>query len=305
MKYSIVFILCVIFFNANAQDYRLYAGPEFFVNSLRVQAGDTINKRDIDKKKDGLWVFTDKASGNVLSAGYYKANKKEGFWVKFDSNGHKLSEFQYKNGRPNGIARVFYTNGNVQEEGLWKGTTWVGAYKYFYENGNPCYSWNYNNDGQRIGEQRYYHENGQIKIEGTWVDGKKEGVLKEYYDNGSIKSEKVFMANKMDENTIKVYAKIEPEVVVVVENVTQDSVLIDENATENNLTFGVFNPNGYNKLFNIKFNKIEKEGYFQNGRLYTGKQYIYDEEGGLVRLVEYKESKIIEDQKFELDSLNK
>jgi antitoxin component YwqK of YwqJK toxin-antitoxin module len=102
----------------------------------------------------------------------------------------------------------------------------------------------------------------------------------------------------MDEASVKVYAKVVPKEVT---KLNKDSV--QTQVEENNLTFGVFNPNGYNKLFNIQFNKIEKEGYFKNGILYTGKQYIYDEKGNLIRLAEYKEGKLISDQKFKVDSL--
>lgn len=302
--YFLLFFLSFLTFKASlGQDYRLYAGPEFLINFKRVQAGDTINRRDEYNMKQGLWVFNDNASGNVLTAGYYKNDKKEDFWVKFDSNGFKISEFQYKNGQPNGVARVFYTNGKIQEEGVWKGTTWVGKYKFYFENGNLCYEWNYNEDGLRVGEQKYFHENGKIKIEGSWAEGKKNGFLKEYYEDGNIKSQKVFLGDKMDETKVVEYPPVNV-VAAANKNKNETDSVNNNGSPENNLTFGVFNPNGYNKLYNIQFNKIEKDGYFRNGQLYTGKQYIYNEEGELIRAVEYKDGKIIQDEKFLLDSIN-
>jgi len=51
---------------------------------------------------------------------------------------------------------------------------------------------------------------------------------------------------------------------------------------------GVFNPNGYNKIYNY-LNKVWQEGEFSNGKLYNGKLYIYDSDGMLLKIFTYAE----------------
>ncbi len=74
--------------------------------------GDTINKRREDGTKEGHWIFFEwivpmgkepnGAAGKLVRAkveeGYYKNNKKEGFWKFYNQNEGKFKDsVEYKN----------------------------------------------------------------------------------------------------------------------------------------------------------------------------------------------------------------
>lgn len=50
---------------------------------------------------------------------------------------------------------------------------------------------------------------------------------------------------------------------------------------------GVFNPNGYNKIYN-HMDKVWQEGEFKKGKLYNGTLYNYNSDGTLLRGFTYE-----------------
>jgi antitoxin component YwqK of YwqJK toxin-antitoxin module len=235
------------FYGSNAQTYKIWKG-------------DTINFKD-------------------------KNNLKQGIWVSFYKNGFKKSEITYLNGKKNGYAVIYFENGNISEEGTWMVNKWTGKYRSYYRNGKLRYRWNYNEKGNRSGYQAYYYENGNIKIEGDWDNGKENGTIKDYRTDGSLRSEKTFNEGKVDSAGIKTYDPKE-------KRINKENKL-SENLTnikkQDSLT--VFTGTGYHKFYNIH-KKLEKEGEFKNGLLFKGKHYIYDESGLLIKTIIYENGKI-------------
>ncbi len=301
LYYSIFFLF--LWQSIIAQTFTIYSGEALKEDSLQVQAGDIVNRKDANNIKQGLWFYKDKKTGKIKSIGNYANGKRTGLWIKFRPDGSKLSEFHYIKAKKIGLAKTYYTGGKLQEEGYWKVDTWLGNYYYYYPNGKLCYEWFYDKAGNRTGEQKYFHENGKLKIEGNWVKGKRNGMLKEYYEDGSLKSEKKFVDGEMDTLHVKNYKPAEKHAETTVSTVTTTTEKINKNEHKINpphdhMNTGVFNPNGYNKLYNIKNKKLEKDGLFKNGRLYTGKHFIYNEEGKVIRILIYKDGKRIKDVKL-------
>ncbi len=303
MRYILVYILLLFFTQVIfAQSFELYKGKEMLINKTKIRPGDTINKSDAKAIKQGVWIIANKTNGQLDSDGVFQDGKREGVWRKYFNDGTLKSEITYVANVPNGFAKLYYENGKLSEEGIWKGDKWVGNYKYYHENGNPCYEWSYNQNGERTGEQKYYHDNGNLKIIGNWQNGKESGTIKEYHDDGTLKAEKTFADGKIDVTTVKEYPKKETNNNNnnQVSNTTKDTTSVTN--TNNNTTneIGVFTGNGFHKTYNTKWRKIEREGYFINGKLVTGKHYLYDEEGNLVRLLEYKDGERISDERFDI-----
>lgn len=257
--------------------------------TFEMHNGDTINKRDVNNKRQGLWMKFDVA-GNLEEEGKYVDNKKEGTWKGYYPSGKIKHEITYVKNRPNGPAVFYYEDGKISEQGIWKINKWVGDYKYYHENGNLAYDWKYNESGKRTGEQKYYYDDGSLMIKGDWTNGKKEGMLTELYPDGSIKSEINFNDGKIDVPSIKEYEIAEKPAEKQMAPKTQPVTTKEKSEKEN---LGFFTKTGYFKTYN-EFKKIDREGDFENGKLINGKRYFYNDEGTLIKTLIYKEGKVVE-----------
>lgn len=264
MRFLVIFlpIFLISILYSNAQSFQLYKG-------------DTINRKDVNNKKQGHWIIFDQSKTVVQEEGEFKDNRRTGVWKKYYSSGKPKHEITYKNGKADGYAKFYYENGNVSEEGIWKMNKWVGEYKYYFENGNMSYLWQYNENGKRTGQQKYFYENGNVMIEGEWTEGKESGVIKEYYENGALKSEKNFAEGVLEEGSVKTY---EPKIVV--------------KQSASNKDVGVFDGNGYHKTYNLQ-GLPDREGVFKGGKFMDGKRYYYNSEGKLIKTEFYRNGQVV------------
>lgn len=255
--------------------------------------GEKINARDINNKKQGLWiVFT--PSKSVEEKGKYIDNKKEGIWEAFYASGTKKHEITYTKNRPDGLAKFFYEDGKVSEEGVWKINKWVGEYKYFHENGTLKYDWTYTEGGKRTGEQRYYYPDGALMIKGDWTEGKKIGVLSEFYQDGSVKSEINFNDGHIDVSSVKEFSIAEkPKAKQMAPGMKVTTTTKPKPAAGSSDAYDAFMQSGYFKTYN-EFKKIDREGQFSKGKLLDGKRFFYDDEGNLTKTLVYKNGKVTE-----------
>ena len=271
----IVFLLCS---NALPQNYKIHNG-------------DTINRIDINNKKQGLWiVFSKTDPSKKIAEGEYQDNRKTGLWKEWYPSGQLKQEITYVNNRPNGFAKFYYENGKVSEQGVWEGNKWVGEYKYYYKNGQPAYEWKYNERGKRTGEQKYYYENGNVMIEGEWEDGKESGVIKEYWPNGKMRATKEFRDGEFKPESVKIFNEqgIEIDKKDIAEETTHNSSGEPDNT--NNTALESL-PDGFHKTF-TKDNKLETEGEYESGRLKNGKRYFYGPGGKVIKMVIYENFKV-------------
>ncbi len=275
VKYFLIIAVLLISFNVFSQSSDTYEGK-------------TVNVRDAENKKQGVWVKLNKA-GKLEEKGEYINNKKEGTWKGFYPSGKIKHEITYKRNRPDGPAKFYYEDGKISEQGIWKINKWVGQYKYYHENGSLAYDWKYNESGRRTGEQKYYYDDGSLMIKGDWTDGKKKDVLTEYYRDGSIKSEMNFTEGKVVVSSIKEYEIAEKPA----QRQTAPSIQKIETTKSKSDKLGAFSRTGYFKTYN-EFKKLDREGNFVNGKLMEGKRYFYNDNGDLVRTLIYKGGKAIE-----------
>lgn len=272
---------------------------------------DTINKTDIEGKKQGKWVLFGKHKpGTCYSAdqkteeGKYADNRKAGTWVEFYCNGNMRNKLTFTNGRPDGYAIMFHENGKISEEGNWKTNRWVGNYKLYYENGQVQHEFVFNPNGKRDGTQKYFHENGQLAIEGNFAGGKETGLIKEFYENGDVKAEKNYAEGNVDLASIKEFEPKKPmpkKSEEPVDNAPIVKLKEDEKPNEadkKGKTTGPLVLNGQQILYN-KNKQITKDGIFKDSRFMEGKAYMYDDNGILQRVAVYKNGVYVGDTQVE------
>ncbi len=239
---------------------------------------DTVNLLDINNKRHAYWVIRDKNNRYKLEEGRYISGKKEGIWKKYYSNGQIMSEVTYLKNFPVGTAKVYYSNGNICEIGNWNKNKWINNYQFFHENGKIAFDWKYSETGKRQGIQRYYHENGNLQIEGEWTNGQKNGYIKQFDKNGELIYQANYANGKVNKKSIKKYK----QKLKVTDTIVKQ---IDTNM--------LFDGNGYHKLYNIK-QKIEREGFFEKGKLLEGKRFFYDSNDELIKTEVYSNGVLIQ-----------
>lgn len=289
MKYLVViFSLVFASFSCIAQSYELLNG-------------DTINKIDITNKRQGKWIIKanppkDRAyqTGSKVEEGNYQDSRKFGVWKVYYPNGKLKSEITYKGSRPFGPYTLYYDNGNIEEKGNWARTKNTGNFKRYHENGKVSQEFTFTETGKRSGKQKYYYPNGNLRLEGTWQEGLETGEMREYYESGDLMAVKNFNNGEMDKSSYQAYAPKTPQKDPLEKQLAEGkdiNVSVDKDEKPNQ---GGFDGNGYKKLFNSN-RQISKDGIFKNFRLIDGKDYHYDENGLLERILIFKGGKYIGD----------
>lgn len=112
------------------------------------------------KGEDIISYKTYSSKGEVLASGELK--KKELEFVNYHSNGVKSVEGKYYKGNE------------------------VGEWKYYDNQGHLTSRLNFNEDGERDGDQKWYFEDGELETIKTYKDGELHGLYVDYYRNGKI-----------------------------------------------------------------------------------------------------------------------
>jgi hypothetical protein len=85
--------------------------------------GDTLNRLDMQGKKQGPWVIhVDELRGErgFEEEGYFDNDMKEGLWKKFSLEGVKIAEENYRWGKLDGRSRFYTYNGGLLREESWR-----------------------------------------------------------------------------------------------------------------------------------------------------------------------------------------
>lgn len=269
----------------------------FFLISIGVHANDQdkINWKDDQGRKQGHWIIFGKdrpeqgipPEGKV-EEGDYLDDRKTGIWIKYHNDGMTPRlKGEYDFGRPKGSFTKYFANGNIQETGIYEKGKYLGSMKKYYEDGTLMYEGNYNDDGLEEGTIKYFHPNGKLEYEYNSKAGVPTGKALRYWPNGDVKEEVSF------DETGDVSSFSSKEMVNKPE-VIKDPIVNEAKsapAPKGAVTkSGVFNKNGYNKLYNEN-DELWMDGDFKNGLLYDGKLYVYDKDGILLKIEVYKKGK--------------
>lgn len=85
--------------------------------------GDTLNRVDLDGKKQGPWlIHVDDLRGErgYEEEGYFENDLKEGTWKRYSLQGIKIAEENYRWGKLNGRSKYYTYNGGLAREESWR-----------------------------------------------------------------------------------------------------------------------------------------------------------------------------------------
>lgn len=255
------------------------------------------NLTDVNGYRQGHWVITGEMSreegynkNQIVEEGVYMDNKRQGLWKKYFPTGALKSEITYSDNHPLGSYKVYYSTGQVEEEGYWLVNRNTGDFKRYHENGELAQEFHFNTAGKRHGEQKYFGENGKVVLSVELYNGVVHGIYKTYYADGSIREEKRITNGVVEKESLVTFP---PQKRNTDHAETPDLPRNETKPVESDKpNLVAFDSNGSNTLYN-KDKQVTQVGKFNNGRLWDGKWYRYDENGLLRRVEVYKEGRFI------------
>lgn len=238
----------------------------FVFSGLSAQ-DDPANLYNESGQKAGSWIFH-YDNGQPEKAGEFKNGEKHGIWTGWYANGNIRYEITYENGSARGPARMYYSDGTLREEGNWQELFWVGEYRFFHPNGQLFYEWSYNNSGRREGEQRYFYANGNKMYLGEWMNGSISGHVEVYDSTGMMVQVRNYEGGKFASSS---------EV-----NVTTPA--------ESGMV--PFKGTGFHTIYRMS-GEVYRRGYFRQGELKKGEEYVYDDDHVLRQIRVYEAGRVV------------
>jgi antitoxin component YwqK of YwqJK toxin-antitoxin module len=147
--------------------------------------------------------------------------RKQGYWIKFDSDKKKVYEGRFVNGVPTAKFTYYYDNGTPWSVSLFSqngtithtkmfdaGGKLMGEGKYVNQKKDSVWKY-YNPEGKLISDENYilgvkngmshvYYASGGIVEEKQWKEGKLHGPCKKYFENGQIRYNGQYVNNNVD-----------------------------------------------------------------------------------------------------------
>lgn len=161
------------------------------VESSKVFKNGILESEGVVKKsgeKDGFWIYY-YSSGEKLSEGFYRNNKKYGEWNYYYKNGYLESEGIYgSDGKEDGVWKEYNENGMLREETHFSNGLYDGTFKAYNDSGVIVIQGNYIEDYE---DGEWLYQIGDHTEYGTYIDGLKSGEWKSYYN----KKQLVFKGN--------------------------------------------------------------------------------------------------------------
>lgn len=133
--------------------------------------------------------------GFLIGEGIYdEANKEQGLWKEYHTNGQLKAQGEYMNGKRIGEWSFYHANGKLEQKGKYdkKGKA-QGLWKWYYESGHLLKEENYLND-ILDGLMTEYSDSGMVITKGQYIDGQKEDEwvyeLGDYKEIGKYKGDR-------------------------------------------------------------------------------------------------------------------
>lgn len=284
--------------NFTARFLILFAGFSFVSisdSSAYTVEQEELNQVDEQGRKQGKWIVYGKdrpskgyPDENKIEEGKYDNDRKSGLWVMYYPNGNVRTKGEFKYGRPKGDFTKYYEDGTIKQEGNFTGRAYKGSMKQYHPNGQVAVEKTFNDQGKTDGPVTHYYPNGQIEYKFETKNGVPTGKATRYYPNGDVKEVSEFSDGKIVSQNKK--ERVNPPVDDGSKDNAKDAPSMEgeTNAAQNKVR------DGYNKTYNDN-GDILQDGKFQNGKLWNGKQYIYDEDGILLKIEIYKNGKYFAD----------
>lgn len=256
---------------------------------------EELNQVDEQGRKQGKWIVYGKdrpskgyPNDSKIEEGKYDNNRKTGIWVMYYPNGNVRTKGEFKYGRPKGEFTKYYEDGTIKQEGNFTGRSFQGTMKQYHPNGKVAIEKTFNDQGKTEGPVTHYYPNGQIEYKYETSNGVPTGKAIRYYPNGDVKEITEFSDGKVVSQEPK--ERVNPPYKDNSADKAKDAPEMkgETNAAQKKVR------DGYNKTYNEN-GDILQDGEFKNGKLWNGKQYIYDEDGILLKIEIYKDGKYFAD----------
>ena len=270
----------------------------FNYSLLMAQNNDTINQMK-DGSRHGYWIINgdlanDKAYVPVakVEEGLFNMGRRIGVWTKYYPEGSVKSKINYVNGKSQGAFTTYYKNGKVEENGNWESKVYKGNFIRYYENGKVAQKKSFNDKGKTEGEVVYFYPNGQEELVFKTVNGMGRGNATRFWPNGDVKEEISFNEKGESKTTGTIKRKNPPVKNARLIMEKKEAVIAKGELNIGPLPSvkGKLLKDGYHKTYNEN-KDILMDGEFNDGKLWTGKHYIYDDNGLIERIDVYKNGK--------------
>ena len=165
--------------------------------------GEKLGEGKLDKaeRKQGHWKFFF-SDGKLRSEGNFKNGKREGKWTFYFKSENIEQKGNYKNGKPEGFWIWYYDNGNIRRKGNFIKGKEEGIFFELTEEGDTLTTGKYSY-GLKTGKWKT-HVNDYTET-GIYVSGKKEGSWKSYYQDETLQFEGNYLENYPDGKHIYYY----------------------------------------------------------------------------------------------------
>jgi antitoxin component YwqK of YwqJK toxin-antitoxin module len=175
----------------------LFSIPLFsFSQDFQIYNGDTINRIDVNGRKQGHWKFFAKDKqglkgyrpDQIYEQGDYRDSRKHGIWLRYYPNEMIKSEISYRYNRPNGPYILRNEKGEITEEGIWP-KKHSSPFKPPYDPGiKEVKTFVYDTSNYKQGELIIYTPGGQPKgkpnVLEQWHDESGQVIFHRTYNNG-------------------------------------------------------------------------------------------------------------------------
>tara|TARA_B100001287_G_scaffold70393_1_gene58025 strand:+ start:29961 stop:30857 length:897 start_codon:yes stop_codon:yes gene_type:complete len=268
------------------------------LNSFYAQNYDTINQLK-EGNRNGYWIINGDLANDEnyvpvakVEEGMFIMGRRTGVWIKYYPKGNIKSKINYVNGKAQGKFVTYYENGQTEEKGNWESKVYKGDYTRYYENGKIAQKKSFNEKGKTEGKVTYYYPNGQEELVFETKNGIGKGSAKRFWPNGDQK-EIITFNEKGESNSSGTIKRKNPAVKnarLIMEK--KEAVIAEGELNIGPLPSvkGKLLKDGYHKTYNQN-KDILMDGDFNDGKLWTGKHYIYDDNGLLERIDVYKNGK--------------
>lgn len=142
---------------------------------------DQKNKGEVCETIDKSLLDLNPQEGNW----YYKGKPFTGNAISYFPNKTKKEILPFYQGKKNGFELKWFSNGRLQKKSFYKNNKLEGVVKSWWENGAMASESHYNH-GIRNGVQKTWHPNKKMARLNTLKNGVEEGLQQAWLENGKI-----------------------------------------------------------------------------------------------------------------------